>query len=535
MSRVRPNLALLALLIGLVGFATHADGMKFPPVDVDLYPGIPAQRALISFRDGIETLTIESSYDGEGDSFGWIVPIPATPTAIEEGSSGAITCVSHAVQPHVEKRARGRWGSFAATCTGLFALLMVLFAPSRRRSYVAIAVATAGLTVVFGLPFVARSRIAATRGLAAPTTLDVAVEMTAVAGALEVTVLRAGTPDDLNIWLAENGYRGLPQAGFDIAADYIAAGWRFCAARERRQGDGTSRTHALRATFPSEEPLYPMRLTSLAMGTVALQAYVISENPVTAPGLEVQCTRRFSATSAFWNQAGGHGFGLDRFPGLRHGRRTIGHPMALTDMWDGCYVTNLSGRFRARDIAEDFVFKPARAAESVKTYWTREAARLQAREVGLLACPVVFLLVMLLGYRRSHPEARRMRVVVLASILAALACFSVARVVRDNLPVATESEAPELSGLFSVVYALNEQRKGSPDAWERLLPSGGHGLGAEDAARLVFDAHDLKEGDGPLGYTFERRAGGLYVRLYDVYGFPAEVRLDGMLRGEKGD
>ena len=47
----------------------HGDGAVIPTYVGDL-PEIPAQRAILAYRDGIETLVIETSFMGKGEQFG---------------------------------------------------------------------------------------------------------------------------------------------------------------------------------------------------------------------------------------------------------------------------------------------------------------------------------------------------------------------------------------------------------------------------------------------------------------------------------
>src|SRR6266849_10567649 len=40
---------------------------------------------LVAWHDGVERYMTSFSYNGEASSFGWIVPVPATPEKVEEG------------------------------------------------------------------------------------------------------------------------------------------------------------------------------------------------------------------------------------------------------------------------------------------------------------------------------------------------------------------------------------------------------------------------------------------------------------------
>lgn len=92
--------ALCMVGIGLAAEA-RADGMKFPPKAVRKLPRIPRQQALIRHRDGEQTLIIGTTIDGEGDRFGWIMPVPATPTNLEATEPGLFEVLASALGPEI--------------------------------------------------------------------------------------------------------------------------------------------------------------------------------------------------------------------------------------------------------------------------------------------------------------------------------------------------------------------------------------------------------------------------------------------------
>jgi len=61
-----------------------ADGCYVPARAVKKIPEIPAQRALISFKDGRETMVISSALNSESQELGWIIPVPCVPDSIEK-------------------------------------------------------------------------------------------------------------------------------------------------------------------------------------------------------------------------------------------------------------------------------------------------------------------------------------------------------------------------------------------------------------------------------------------------------------------
>ena len=62
------------------------DGCKFAAAGVKELPDIPFQRAVVAHRDGVERLVIESSLDGEGKGFAWVIPGRVPPHIVVLGA-----------------------------------------------------------------------------------------------------------------------------------------------------------------------------------------------------------------------------------------------------------------------------------------------------------------------------------------------------------------------------------------------------------------------------------------------------------------
>lgn len=77
----------LGVAAQLAVFEARADGCFVWQGGVDLVE--PSQKAIISFRDGTETMVLQVKYEGPATEFAWIVPLPAKPevTAIEPEKS----------------------------------------------------------------------------------------------------------------------------------------------------------------------------------------------------------------------------------------------------------------------------------------------------------------------------------------------------------------------------------------------------------------------------------------------------------------
>ena len=95
---LRARVLVLLLVLGVSAEAL-AEGWHFPePAHVDV-AGIPAQRALIAFRDGTETLIVESAFETESPGAGWVIPLPSVPDEIGAVSPGSLKTLTHCLQP----------------------------------------------------------------------------------------------------------------------------------------------------------------------------------------------------------------------------------------------------------------------------------------------------------------------------------------------------------------------------------------------------------------------------------------------------
>ena len=386
-----------AALFVLAGEHAVADGGFWPAQAFPKMPEIPAQRAIIAFRDGVETLVVESTVASPSPKVGWIVPLPADPTEIEPVDPGIMNTAWFCTRPEV---IHGEYTFRIGVLTGVASLLslgaILAFTSIRGRRVDSQLLRLLALCVVVvvcaGSILLPHLGTGGARTIVAPGAL---VLQAVRAGSYDVSVLRAETPVALSEWLAANDLLALTPKAEKIVADYIAREWVFAVAVLRvREGEAAA-PHPLSVTFAAAEPVYPMRLTELAGNTVDLELYVIADRRGGHALMEVEFADRYT------RRGGG-----DPFKAYYGGRASggIGLPELCELMWDDCVVTKLIGSLKPEQMQADLALTLNGRSTTRKTVYTEKGARETAASVGLVGLGVAALLVILCqaGYHRAR-------------------------------------------------------------------------------------------------------------------------------------
>ena len=123
--KIKPIAFILVFLCVLcVCEFSFADGFYVPEVRQKL-PDIPVQRALVKYRDGAETLMIESTLNGSGKNFGWVIPVPGQPLRLEKLSPGLLKTLSAQIGPSINHFRPDR-GIFGVPILVFFAILIAI-------------------------------------------------------------------------------------------------------------------------------------------------------------------------------------------------------------------------------------------------------------------------------------------------------------------------------------------------------------------------------------------------------------------------
>ncbi len=402
-------LPLLLLLLPVLAFAllpapARADGGFFKEQRDRIPVPIPAQRALLVHRDGVERLVVESTVDAKAQALGWILPLPAKPTSVEAATPGILDTLDMATRARVEPDGN-LLGVFVLPALGLLLVgafrlhrASVAAHPPPGTSVLRILLAVA---VFLLLGIIAIPNLLATAGLGTTSVTVAGVEASAARriGSYDVAVLEARDAAALGAWLEAAGLAPLSPEAVPVVEEHIREGWVFVAARLAHEGDGLAAPHPLSVAFPAERPVYPMRLTALSGGRTDLRLHVVAEGSASCRPLRVTRSRRFVEDP----EAGVTGIYGETRPMLvdAEGRRFrgIAHPGLRSLLWDGCVVTRLEGSVAARDMDRDFLPEVGAYVPSERVLRTAKGAW----RVALFPVSIAWLLGLLVLMAEPFP------------------------------------------------------------------------------------------------------------------------------------
>ncbi len=388
-----------------------ADGKVFIPGAAKV--PIPDQDALIVWRDGVETLGVETRFVAPGHDFAWVVPLPSRPE-VASGTTGMFPTLRALCAPDVSDHVTPYWLLF------IWVSLILIIAMSMSTSWGRIALVLAGLSAVMTcvlLPSLGKARGGSVAGPA------VEVLERSIIGSYDVAVISSKDPQALAAWLTENGFTMSPAAQ-PVIADYVAKGWVFSAAKLKRSEDTQepSAPHPLVWTFKTEHPVYPLRLTGVESGDLKVDLYVFGPSRAEADGFEVErCASAKVAEPDPYRWGRVH----DNAVELSHSglAKLVGDGLVLTKL-----AATLSPTQMTRDASIRFVSGSAYLPEVV----TGAAATMQAVNVGS-GVFVVGVLVIALASQSVRGRAMAFKRIM---ALLAIACVAggIARATASTLP-----------------------------------------------------------------------------------------------------
>ena len=509
------TLVLVVLACAWHGGEAAADGVMMPPLVVDKLPDMPSQRAILVHRDGVETLVIESMFDGPGKEMAWILPVPAKPTKITQACSGLFTTLDLNLQPKVIDAVS------PVLFLGLLFLFWFLFLVAAGRFVPLRALAMA----VFVLFAICKDMAGnAKAGVVAEHKVPgVSSSGALTVGGYEVHVLEAEAPAALSQWLQANAFRDIPEAGKPVVSDYIAKKWQFVVARLQRESDGLSKPQPLQLSFASEKPVYPLRLTQLDSSALHLDLFVIADKEAAARSMHAAYSDTFQKWKEEWD--------LSVTPArnrARHFGAALGLPELLALTGDNCVITRLKADLSRRDMREDLYLDWKEPVPVRDTVYTARGARLTAVSWAVMLTASLLLAGVLVHYWRVEKRGKRSSLfvlvivsLVLGGLVFGVGCWMLpqADILRAGR-VLDDETSPD-----GVVRFLHNYR----DILGKMSLKEIEGYFAEALAGTTnpYTGEAFHFEAAPGGLTLSETELGIVARTYDMRGTPHEEYLTG--------
>lgn len=452
----------LAVLMALAWFAPWAvaDGKVFARRQV--VTTIPDQEALIQFKDGVQTLAIQTRFTASDSAaaqsavgpqdaaFAWVVPVPGHggPPEVSATTPGAFTTLRAISQPRVVSRSAGYWLPAV-----LLSAIFVIPCCIRLRSFGSWLLAAIGLLFVLIclLPALGTARASAGGSVSAD---GVAVLAQSRVGSFDVTTIGAdpGAPADgagkrLGAWLSDHGF-DLPEGVEPVLADYAKRGWVFVASRLRSPDSDSGRRlspHPLVFKFKTPEPVYPLMLTGTGGTPLAVDLYVFGRGLAQSAGF----TAARCAAAEFQPDPDRH-VNQWRFIG---GRPTIAHDELRRLVPASCTLTRLSGTLTPEQMKSDATIRFEPASEIGSVVYSHAGAIGTGADQGSLVLLVGSLVLALLVAATRAPAGQGRRGAVMVLGIAA----AVGAAVYIRLPKAKTEKMLSISRLYSAAWEAADQ------------------------------------------------------------------------------
>lgn len=495
-----------ALAVALLASLACADGIYIPRERTQ-DPSIPYQRAILKFKDGQESLIVESFLQGRTGDYAWIVPVPNEPTLIEPVSAGTIETLGEIVKPKVGKL---EFALIWIPCLflALFSVFIATY-PSRatqtKRSLERMVFSSLAWTLCTGVFILVFAIPAFTQAKAASSSPMTGVNVRDWGSLGDYRVQSVAGPAAAS-WLDAHGF-ALNATEKRALASYIRDKWHFIAIQVSKPDAPNSSPHPLKITFPSRGAVYPMRLT-LAMGKpLELDLFVLGEGTADIPGarnwgsVAVKSSRNF----------GPDNLGVSDPTAVNW--TPVNHPQIVPMLWNQAMLTRLHAIIPPTSLHRDFAVGFGHPSGQTATVTDRGDL--------LLYAIVVFF-------------------VWIAAVSTAGACFAVSNDLNrsslsfssfSTITIGAVSLGLVVLGSFEPVSSKKGARLTAARASKFTL-SAVRGLTPQEVADDPLSAVraqvsklgiELVEKDVPSGITVERLPSMYRFRVYDLRGKPTEV------------
>ena len=522
--RIAPPLCLLVLLGGLADSA-RADGKFFRRPEVVDEPGIQAQRGVIAFKDGIETLIVQSDLSGEDTSYGWLLPLPAEPTSITPCQVNSLNILNSLMRPKAEAFPE-EFLIFSAVLT----LVIIAICLEHMRSKTLGNASSLPVKLMLGLLLVVISSCLLLPSLSsAGVDLPGGVEVlqTTKAGVYDVTIIKGETAEAVEAWLESKGFAA-PASATTVIEEYVADNWCFLAAKIATDAKGpdtkgTVSHHPLKVSFPASQAVYPLKLTGSDGAAIQLDLYVIAERRAVADNIKTWLCDAYYKSNHFPRNT------FDRYAYevpptyVSHNQLSnfIAVPVVSELMWPGCVMTHLHGRLDARDMRRDLSFTWRAPTPKRITLFSQSSALGWSAVIAILVLAVSFAWLTARATRKGWTWQMLLRRRFLVAVAIGLLAGGVRYATSEIVPVNKSTRNSILNSKIAEslhAHALEELSKNPPEspfpeAYRKLLMEDWPYENLDDAADLV------KPGD----FVIVATESGWRLTIIDRFHLPVTI------------
>jgi hypothetical protein len=509
-------------ILSTVQLALANGGFK-PLIEYPQAPTIPVQRALITYRDGVETLIVESTYQTASPEVAWILPLPAEPTKLEKADPGLLETLSIQVQPKVISSSGLAWIIIVGMILLAFPLVGIrLMAGEPLSVYAVIAIA---LIAWFGgaiclMPSLERARAG---GGPEEEASGVNILNSQRVGNYDVQVLRADSSTALADFLAAGKLQPLSAEEKKIFDGYISEGWCFLVSTLHRDSSNLPATpHPIAATFPTKSIVFPMRATKIANTKTHVELFVAADTRTTADGFTTVAAQRLFAESLYSRTPSTY---FDGHFSMSPRYVFVAHPDLKDLLWNRCVLTKLTADLPPSRMDNDVAILRMPYAPSMQEVYSNGVrndwigATLCIAVTGMLA----FLAVASKPLRRLRRMPRAQRISLLSIPLAvALGIYyffpSIPTTIRPHI----RSEN-WLGPLHTAISRCGGELDATlADSPEKLLEI--FHRHEQDAALVnPFTGAPIAVRRSPGNYQIIRETGGARLIFYNSQMFPREI------------
>lgn len=461
---------------------------------------MPAQCAVLAWRDGMQTLAIRTDLDAQPGDSAWVVPVPAKPELFEV-RAGVVESARASFTPRLAHDPAGGLVGGAVVIL-LIALLLhvVVLDRSRVWSRAALVAVLAAILLLVIVPSLGRAR-----SLSNGESVGVSVHDRRVIGSSEVAVVSSADAAALSEWLGRFGIP-IPEDAKPVIADYCRQGWCFLAARlADAGGPGVVTPTPVGMRFPTPAPVYPMRLTGVgnrgARGPLDLELLVFGSGSASAPGMTVESSGPVEAV----DEPGA--FPIS--PATDAVR--VSHRGVLRLVEGAAWATKLRGSFVPAAMAQDLTVSFGPGVAAGRAVFSEVSRRWRAAFAACVAFSACSILALPVSWRRMWTRRRAVAAGVLAILAAALTAGWAVR----GMPVVTTKLTDALRFPHRIRSAWYQVVIASPPPANAEQARGMF----ETALREHVEAADMPAfGEGPGRYTIREVEGGLEFSWVNDFG-----------------